>query len=95
MANLQSNAQFCKECVRSDEEKIGYSYWRRSHQIPGIHRCANHDKHPLSQVGAKSAFLELPGSWIRNEIALDEKALSVNIEQRNSIRIDMTEVCEQ
>ncbi|MFN3731970.1 TniQ family protein [Comamonas testosteroni] len=33
---------FCEECVRSDVEIIGVSYWRREHQIPGQFWCQQH-----------------------------------------------------
>ena len=67
MANLRSDALFCEKCVRDDEEKFGYSYWRRSHQIPGVHWCGNHNNYPLTHVCAETAFLELPRSWISHE----------------------------
>ena len=33
---------YCPECVRDDLGKLGYSYWRRSHQF-GVTVCGNHN----------------------------------------------------
>lgn len=34
--------RFCPSCVREDVDFWGYSYWRRSHQIPGVLGCMKH-----------------------------------------------------
>jgi len=39
--------RLCPACVREDIGFWGFSYWRRSHQIPGIRWCAKHDGHLL------------------------------------------------
>lgn len=33
---------YCPECLRQDEETIGYAYWHCIHQIPGAHICPVH-----------------------------------------------------
>lgn len=34
--------KFCLECTRLDIEKLGYSYWRLSHQVVAYEYCAQH-----------------------------------------------------
>jgi len=35
-------ASFCEHCVSEDLQFWGFSFWRRSHQIPGIETCSKH-----------------------------------------------------
>ncbi len=32
----------CHECVLADEDKYGFAYWRRDHQLPGAMVCQTH-----------------------------------------------------
>lgn len=32
----------CHECVLADDEKYGFAYWRRDHQLPGVLVCQTH-----------------------------------------------------
>lgn len=34
--------RLCRSCVREDLDFWGYSYWRRSHQLPGVRWCLKH-----------------------------------------------------
>ena len=64
MANLRDYACFCEQCVQSDMEKLGYSYWRRSHQLPGVSKCTVHSESILTKVFAQTAFDMLPQYWM-------------------------------
>jgi hypothetical protein len=33
---------FCPQCVSQDIEEHKFSYWRRTHQLPGIPWCMKH-----------------------------------------------------
>lgn len=37
-----TEANFCHECVQQDVHRFGISYWRRTHQIPGLTWCVEH-----------------------------------------------------
>lgn len=52
-------AGYCGECIREDIYRYGFSYWRRSHQLPGMAWCLKH-KHPLSRNQSTYPFDELP-----------------------------------
>ncbi len=44
-ANATRGTKFlrlCHECVNADMRIYGESYWRRSHQLPGVAMCLNH-----------------------------------------------------
>lgn len=32
----------CHECVLADEDRYGFAYWRRDHQLPGVLVCQTH-----------------------------------------------------
>ena len=34
--------QVCEECIKEDLNYLGYSYYRRSHQLPGVMTCSKH-----------------------------------------------------
>lgn len=42
------SAMHCTECVKEDRDFWGYAYFRRMHQLPGVHWCT---KHSLPLVG--------------------------------------------
>lgn len=33
---------YCLACARYDEQQVGYAYWHRIHQLPGVHVCPQH-----------------------------------------------------
>lgn len=35
--------RFCRQCLRQDMQAYGESYWRRSHLLPGVTSCAEHE----------------------------------------------------
>src|SRR5579884_3399041 len=35
--------RYCPECVKSDRERFGETYWHRLHQAPGVEVCPIHD----------------------------------------------------
>lgn len=51
----RTGAYSCGRCIESDEASMGFSYWRRSHQLPGIDRCPEHDV-PLLVTNSPGVF---------------------------------------
>lgn len=49
----------CPECVREDLGFWGFSYWRRTHHLPGVLWCTKHEL-PLLQVADSNAFDQCP-----------------------------------
>jgi len=45
----------CIECVREDEERLGFAYWRRFHNLPGVTYCVRH-RQPLVHGCGKCAY---------------------------------------
>ncbi|MHB8386204.1 TniQ family protein [Metallibacterium sp.] len=42
LATLRNELYLCPECVAADSAGHGMSYWRRTHQLPGVFWCAQH-----------------------------------------------------
>ena len=57
---------FCVECVKEDIQFRGFSYWRRSHQLPGKFWCDKHPNSHLLDVDSKDPFARLPQNWIND-----------------------------
>lgn len=51
--------QFCPDCARKDLQAHYFSYWRRSHQLPGRHLCPVH-RTPLLGVSQRGALTSTP-----------------------------------
>ncbi|MDP3597147.1 MAG: TniQ family protein [Nitrospirota bacterium] len=45
----------CPKCVREDQEHLGFSYWRRVHQLPGVCWCPEHEV-PLRTIPGLNSF---------------------------------------
>lgn len=60
---LSSSApgHFCADCVSEDYSFWGFSYWRRTHQLPGVAWCPKHQT-GLWVSNAPGSFLHAPGS---------------------------------
>jgi hypothetical protein len=52
-------AQLCHECVTEDQAFWGFSYWRRSHQVPGVSWCTKHET-PLSRTTQCADLFSFP-----------------------------------
>lgn len=50
--------KYCTECAAKDLSSLGYSYWRCSHQIPGVLWCSEHDN--LLSIHNKTINLKSP-----------------------------------
>jgi hypothetical protein len=59
----REGAYYCQQCQAEDIHFWGYSYWRRSHQMPGNHWCEKHDDHLLTHVSEENAFTRTPSYW--------------------------------
>lgn len=59
----KKGAYFCLACVEQDKAVLGFSYWRRTHQIPGIDHCVEHCS-PLMFIESSFAFLNTPHYWL-------------------------------
>lgn len=55
---LRNDLQFCTECINEDLDYHGFSYWRRSHQLPGIDWCTKHAVPLLTVSTTKSLWSE-------------------------------------
>jgi hypothetical protein len=60
----KSEAGFCLDCVKEDTEQLGYTYWRRSHQLPGIHGCLKHGAQLAYNSNRKNAFDNVPSDVV-------------------------------
>lgn len=40
----KKHAYFCKDCIEQQRQEIGFAYWNRIHQLPGIYWCPWHLK---------------------------------------------------
>lgn len=65
MRESRTGAYFCEYCACEDVGFHGRSYWRRSHQIPGMLSCPKHDIQ-LNFCRDNSAFHRAPSYWIGN-----------------------------
>lgn len=59
----RDSAYLCPACVEADMRDRGYSYWRRAHQLPGVHRCLHHGVQLRSTLG-QAAFDVMPSSLL-------------------------------
>lgn len=56
-------AVLCPQCVKEDLAFWGYSYWRRSHHLPGVVCCSTHAE-PLLAMGGHNCFDRCPDHYL-------------------------------
>lgn len=59
----RTGAYFCPKCSSEDVHFWGRSYWRRSHQITGVHWCSKHET-PL-EVANQDSFRSQPHEVVK------------------------------
>lgn len=57
-------AFMCPACIHEDKEDLGYSYWRRSHQLPSSFWCDKHPNERLHWAKTDTPFDRLPEHWL-------------------------------
>lgn len=86
-------AYACPACVEEDLDFHGFSYWRRIHQIPGLHFCQKHPKQPLSFVRESHAFRMPPSVAVASGTAPDSAWLKTIRQSKAVARF--TEICSE
>lgn len=77
---LRNDIQICPDCIQEDIEYLGYSFWRRSHQLPGIDWCLKHSSALRSVAGKQSDLLKQPSVVLKN-LEEDERRLDQTTEE--------------
>lgn len=79
-------ARFCRQCGEEDLAFWKYSYWRRSHHLPGVQCCSKHGT-PLLCAGTHEAFDRCPHHFLdaqSKEYAMPHDALARQVLLRYS-----------
>lgn len=76
MSLPQSGVYICRSCVTEDMDFWGGAYFRRSHQLPGVHCCEKH-REPLLRVADEKAFYSSPYELLGRS-DLEETGLSAS-----------------
>lgn len=63
---IKKVACFCESCVKEDQGYLGFSFWRRSHQLSGVDSCTKHNI-PLYEVNGKEAYATQPSKHFMNK----------------------------
>ena len=70
--------RYCWQCAQEDRSSLGFSYWRRAHQIPGLLWCSKHSSQLLT-VTRRDAFNHSPHEM--TDTTVNEKIHDLNNEQ--------------
>lgn len=84
---MGNKLKFCPKCLKEDIEVLGESYWRRSHQIPGVFFCIKHECKLLEstiQASESRVFQECASEdtciEYEESILLEDKYIKLNLE---------------
>lgn len=75
--------RYCWQCAQEDRSSLGFSYWRRAHQIPGLLWCAKHSSHLLT-VTQRDAFNRGPHEM--TDTVVNEKIHDLSNEQTELLK---------
>lgn len=85
-------AYVCRRCIEEDNGFWHVTYWRRTHQLPGVHECTKHANEPLCAVLDKNPFSRSPQQWICEGKAKPQPAADLLRSHRMVRRF--VEICE-
>ena len=80
---LKTGVRFCSECIKEDIEYWGFAYWRRLHQLPGIHACYKHSVQLATSTLGRDAFDDVPRIDSANYYELNKS--NFHIVQKNKV----------
>jgi hypothetical protein len=73
---IPPHLRYCRECALRDRAVHGCAYWRRAHQLPGVHICPDHGtalwQSTISRrpAGGRHVFQSLEGAGLDNGMPL-------------------------
>lgn len=85
MTSPREHAYFCESCVKEDREFHGFSYWRRSHQLPGMLWCHKHWE-LLKKSSLHNPFETSPFSSIQASVPCSDAFGKTYVEAPDLIR---------
>lgn len=62
---ILKHLRFCLECAQQDAIDVGFCWWRREHQLPGVDICIHHHK-VLCLVHDDRAAERLPSHYVKD-----------------------------
>jgi hypothetical protein len=74
---ISQAARFCCNCAEEDMKILGFSYWKRVHQLPGVDTCTKHGN-PLHRTLDVSALLRTPSFYLDNIVVPEESNPGAN-----------------
>lgn len=81
-------ANFCSLCANEDLRTLGYSYWRRTHHLPGLNYCPAHNIR-LAIASRLAPFSNMPHSY------LDQAEMQTPTSQPNTVIRRYGNFCQQ
>lgn len=75
-ANIEDNEfvfstswHLCTQCIKGDQQELGYCYWHKAHQLPSITHCLKHNA-PLKTHKSLGSInrLALPNAYLNEEL---------------------------
>ena len=82
---IRSQAYLCARCIDKDIHDIGFSYWRRTHQLPGMHVCVDHDE-ILRHIEKKDAFMGPPSDYVDTASTANE-SWAIECHEHPAVRV--------
>lgn len=84
----QLGAKVCPNCIDEDISFWGFSYWRRTHQLPGICTCPKH------QIGLLRTNPSFPMKFLPQEALNSAEALSSELYQATTENLTIKRYAE-
>lgn len=78
---VRSEARLCVDCLKEDFDYWRFAYWRRAHQLPGIHWCIKHGTQLSQCRSGKKAFEQMPDLSVAQYLPFDENEI---VQMRNN-----------
>lgn len=77
---MRNDLQLCPECIREDVDYLGFTFWRRSHQLPGVDWCPKHST-PLHSIAGNQSDLLKPPHVVLERLGWDARQVDKTIEE--------------
>jgi len=75
MRSARPGAYFCKDCVEEERGNIGFSYWHRDQQIPGLLWCPKHQT-SLDFLEDENSYLFSPATSTESQRVINQSKIT-------------------
>lgn len=89
---FEGEIRYCTQCAADDVSRMGFSYWRLTHQLPGVYWCIDHKAALLGISSRRQRSWRMPSNHQPSPLSLSDE--QVDSLCRNEVLVRYVEILQ-